>query len=161
MFISYGNKNTVHLLHKLYLLFYIQSLAAVGISIIFDILFAIVEIPAWSKYDEGNPVWQTLSGMHNFGIFCFVLILLLKLGLGFFLFKMTQKSGTQWIIYNLSHIVSSFCISYIYDFTNLLSLKYRFLHFVKLNKWIRFYLITKIKKSLTFLFKFNFKFALL
>jgi hypothetical protein len=75
-------------------LYLFQSLAAVAISLIFDILFAIVEIPAWSKYDEGNSVWQTLKGIHSFGIFCFVVILLLKLGLGFFLFKMINKSGS-------------------------------------------------------------------
>lgn len=77
------------------LFFLLQSLAAVGVSIVFDILFAIVEIPAWTAFDVGNPVWQTLKGMHNFGIFCYVIILLLKLGLGYFLFKMTNKSGNQ------------------------------------------------------------------
>jgi hypothetical protein len=72
-----------------------KSLAATGLSLIFDVLFAIIEIPAWTAYDEGNQVWQTLRGMHNFGIFCYVLILILKLGLAFFLFKKTRAQNTQ------------------------------------------------------------------
>jgi hypothetical protein len=59
----------------------------VALTIVFDVLFAIVEISAWTTYDEGNPVWQTLRPLHNFGIFCFAVILILKLALGFFLFK--------------------------------------------------------------------------
>ena len=55
-----------------------------------DIIFAIVEIPAWTTVDQGNNVWQTIRGMHNFGIFCYVVNLLLKLGLAFFLFKKFQ-----------------------------------------------------------------------
>jgi hypothetical protein len=73
-----------------YLFYFSKSLGAVAISIIFDILFAIIEIPVWTKFDQGNPIWQTLRGMHNFGIFTFVIIMILKLGLAFFLFKKTK-----------------------------------------------------------------------
>lgn len=32
----------------------------------------------WMSEDEGNGIWQTLRPMHNFGVFCFVLIMILK-----------------------------------------------------------------------------------
>jgi hypothetical protein len=36
------------------------------------------EIRVWITEDPNNGIWQTLRPMHNFGIFCFSLILLLK-----------------------------------------------------------------------------------
>jgi hypothetical protein len=46
---------------------------------IVDIIFALAELPVWTAFDPANAVWQTLRPMHNFGIFCFVVINLLKI----------------------------------------------------------------------------------
>ncbi len=45
----------------------------------FDLIFLFTEISAWTSTDSTNPVWQTIRPMHNFGIFCFILINLLKI----------------------------------------------------------------------------------
>lgn len=55
-----------------------QVAAGVAVLIIVDIIFAFTEIRVWVSEDPGNPVWQTLRPMHNFGIFCYALIMLLK-----------------------------------------------------------------------------------
>jgi hypothetical protein len=46
---------------------------------IFDLIFLFTEISVWTSTDSSNPVWQTIRPLHNFGIFCFVLINILKI----------------------------------------------------------------------------------
>ena len=56
-----------------------QILAATIVLLVFDLIFAFTEIRVWVSEDPNNPVWQTIRPMHNFGIFCFVLINVLKI----------------------------------------------------------------------------------
>jgi hypothetical protein len=39
----------------------------------------LTEVPVWTSPDPNNPVWQTIRPLHGFGIFCFVVINILKL----------------------------------------------------------------------------------
>lgn len=43
-----------------------------------DLIFLFTEIRVWVSDDPSNGIWQTLRPMHNFGIFCFALIMILK-----------------------------------------------------------------------------------
>ena len=52
----------------------------------------ITELPVWTKVDPNNDVWQTLRPMHNFGIFCFIVINILKLVLVIFLCKANSSA---------------------------------------------------------------------
>jgi hypothetical protein len=56
-----------------------QIAGATIILFIVDLLFLLVEIPVWNQTDPNNPVWQTIHGLHSFGIFCFVVINIFKL----------------------------------------------------------------------------------
>lgn len=57
----------------------ITKILAGSISLILvDIIFMFTEIRVWISEDPNNGIWQTLRPMHNFGIFCFSLIMLLK-----------------------------------------------------------------------------------
>ena len=62
---------------------------------IVDFLFAITEMPVWTAFDPNNSVWQTLRPMHNFGIFCFVIINILKIILLVFSCKALKSSGSS------------------------------------------------------------------
>lgn len=53
-------------------------MVAVIVLILIDIIFAFTELRVWVSEDPNNPIWQTLRPMHNFGIFCFSLIMILK-----------------------------------------------------------------------------------
>lgn len=46
---------------------------------VFDIIFIFTEIRVWTSTDSSNPIWQTMRPLHNFGIFCFFLINILKI----------------------------------------------------------------------------------
>jgi hypothetical protein len=59
--------------------FPIQISGATIILFVVDLLFLLVEIPVWTSTDPNNPVWQTIRSLHGFGIFCFVVINILKL----------------------------------------------------------------------------------
>lgn len=63
---------------------WIEISGAVIILFVVDFLFAVTEIPVWTSTDNLNSVWQTIRPLHNFGIFCYVLINLLKIVLIFF-----------------------------------------------------------------------------
>ena len=65
------------------------------ILFVVDFLFLITEMPVWTKEDPNNDVWQTLRPLHNFGIFCFVLINILKLLMTIFLCKANSSDQTQ------------------------------------------------------------------
>jgi hypothetical protein len=54
---------------------------------IFDLIFVFTEISTWTSNDSTNPVWQTLRPMHNFGIFCLIVINILKIILTVFVGK--------------------------------------------------------------------------
>jgi hypothetical protein len=54
---------------------------------VFDLIFCLTEFSVWTSIDIGNPVWQTIRPLHNFGIFCFVLINILKIVLTVFVGK--------------------------------------------------------------------------
>lgn len=56
-----------------------QIAGATIILFIVDLLFLLTEIPVWTSIDPNNPVWQTIHSLHSFGIFCFVVINILKL----------------------------------------------------------------------------------
>ena len=56
-----------------------QIAGATIILFVVDLLFLLVEIPVWNQEDLNNPVWQTIHGLHSFGIFLFVIINILKL----------------------------------------------------------------------------------
>lgn len=58
-----------------------QILASLILLIIFDIIFAFVEIRVWVTDDPQNAVWQTIRPLHNFGIFCYSLIMILKVNI--------------------------------------------------------------------------------
>ncbi len=53
-------------------------LASVITATVFDLLFLFTEMRVWIQDDTNNPIWGTLRPMHNFGIFCFVIIMILK-----------------------------------------------------------------------------------
>lgn len=48
------------------------------IIIIIDIIFLLTEIRVWLSEDPGNDTWQKLRPMHNFGLFCWIVIMILK-----------------------------------------------------------------------------------
>jgi hypothetical protein len=56
-----------------------QIAGATIILFVVDLLFLLTEIPVWNAVDPNNPVWQTIHSLHSFGIFCFVIINILKL----------------------------------------------------------------------------------
>lgn len=62
-----------------------QVTACVVLLLIYDLLFFVLEARVWLKFDKVNPVWNRLSGLHNFAIFCSAIIFLLKLLLLYFL----------------------------------------------------------------------------
>lgn len=68
--------------------FFTQISGAIIMLFVIDFLFAITEMPVWTGDDPINPVWQTIRPLHNFGIFCFVVINLLKI----FLLVLTCKA---------------------------------------------------------------------
>ena len=53
-------------------------MASVILLFIIDLIFAFTEIGVWLSNDPKNPIWATLRSMHNFGVFCFSVILALK-----------------------------------------------------------------------------------
>lgn len=61
---------------------------------IFDLIFLFTEIPTWTSNDSSNPVWQTLRPMHNFGIFCFIVINILKIILTVLVGKGISQTNT-------------------------------------------------------------------
>lgn len=46
---------------------------------IFDFIFIFTEIRVWGDNDPKNSVWNSLKPMHGFGVFCFIVINLLKI----------------------------------------------------------------------------------
>ena len=61
-------------------IFYITQISgAVILLFVVDFLFAVIEFPVWTAFDANNSVWQELRPMHNFGIFLFVVINILKI----------------------------------------------------------------------------------
>jgi hypothetical protein len=58
---------------------------------IVDLLFILTEVPVWLAEDPSNPVWQTIRPLHGFGIFCYVVIYVLKI----ILLVITCKSMSQ------------------------------------------------------------------
>ena len=56
-----------------------QISGAVILLFVVDFLFAVIEFPVWTAVDPNNSVWQELRAMHNFGIFLFVVINILKI----------------------------------------------------------------------------------
>jgi hypothetical protein len=49
------------------------------ISIIFDIVYAILDVRVWYKVDEYQPIWQTIYPMHAFATGTFLLEFALKI----------------------------------------------------------------------------------
>jgi hypothetical protein len=62
---------------------------------IVDLLFALTEIPVWTSLDNLNEVWQTMRPLHNFGIFCFVIINILKIILVFYTCRAYRAAQVQ------------------------------------------------------------------
>lgn len=80
----------------------IQISGATIILFIVDLLFLLVEIPVWTSTDPNNPVWQTIRSLHGFGIFCFVVINILKLLLIVLSIRgasAANQAGAQWFLF--------------------------------------------------------------
>ena len=48
---------------------------------VFDVIFLLTEVHLWLEVDPENETWQMLKPMHVFGIVCFGVINILKVGL--------------------------------------------------------------------------------
>jgi hypothetical protein len=70
-----------------------QITACIILLFAIDLIFAVSEIPVWTSFDADNPVWQTIRPMHNFGIFCFVVINLLKILLLVFICRAISQAN--------------------------------------------------------------------
>ena len=55
-----------------------KIMGAIILLIVFDVIFVFTEIRVWTTDDPKNPIWHALRPMHNFGIFCWVVIMILK-----------------------------------------------------------------------------------
>jgi hypothetical protein len=62
------------------------------ILFIFDLIFLLTQFSVWTSVDEGNPVWQTIRPLHNFGIVCYVAINVLKIVLTVFVGKAISET---------------------------------------------------------------------
>jgi hypothetical protein len=56
-----------------------QIMGTLIVLFVFDLVFIFTEIRVWTSTDSNNPIWQTIRPLHNFGIFCFILINILKI----------------------------------------------------------------------------------
>lgn len=54
-------------------------MAALVLATVFDFIFIFTEIRVWMQNIPSNPVWGQLRPMHNFGLFCFICINILKI----------------------------------------------------------------------------------
>ncbi len=54
-------------------------MVALGVLFVFDFIFIFTEMRLWTQVDAGNAVWDTIRPLHGFGIFCFVVINILKI----------------------------------------------------------------------------------
>lgn len=71
----------------------IQLLAAVGVLLVYDFFFFIIEGRVWLQTDEGNTVWNRLYGLHLFSLFCSVIGFILKIGLFYFVFQAKRNES--------------------------------------------------------------------
>ena len=60
-------------------------------SVIFDVVYAIVDVRVWYKVDEYQPIWQTVYPMHVFVTGTFVLEFVFKIVILILLFVLKGK----------------------------------------------------------------------
>lgn len=60
---------------------------------IFDFIFIFTEIRTWGENDPKNSVWNAIKPMHGFGVFCFIVINILKIVLMVFVGRAIGESN--------------------------------------------------------------------
>lgn len=60
---------------------------------VFDLIFIFTEIRIWGETDPKNSVWNAIKPMHGFGVFCFIVINILKIVLMVLVGKAINESS--------------------------------------------------------------------
>ena len=67
-------------------LFRLMKLTAlVTLTLILDIVFAVVQGRKWMQLDDMDMLWNSLAGLHKFSLFCSAIVFILKIVLLWFL----------------------------------------------------------------------------